>query len=180
MTVYQARNNDLKISFAKLPEVVEIPDLIRVQLGSFRLFQEEGLRGLFEEISPIQDYTNTRLELSFVDYEFREPQHSLKQCLERGMTYFSPLYVIVRLVIKETGEIKQQELSFSDFPIMTDRGTFIISGVERVVVNQLTRFPGVYFTLGRDPSSGRELGLAKLVAEHGAWLDFDTSGRDVI
>jgi DNA-directed RNA polymerase subunit beta len=167
-------------SFAKLPEPLEIPDLIRVQLDSFRWFQEEGLRELFEEISPIQDYTGTRLELRFVDYEFREPQHSIAECLERGLTYSSPIHVIAQLVVKETGEIKQQELYFSDFPMMTNAGTFIISGVERVVVNQLTRFPGVYFTLERDSSSGRELCVAKLVAEHGAWLDFDTSNRDVI
>jgi len=171
---------ELLKSFAKLPEPLEIPDLIRVQLDSFRWFQEEGLKELFEGISPIQDYTNTRLELHFVDYEFREPPHSISECLERGLTYSSPIHVTAQLVVKETGEIKQQELFFSDFPLMTDTGTFIISGVERVVVNQLTRFPGVYFTLGRDPSSGRELGFAKLVAEHGAWLDFDTSNRDVI
>jgi DNA-directed RNA polymerase subunit beta len=167
-------------SFAKLPETLEIPDLIQGQLDSFRWFQEEGLRELFEEISPIQDYTGNRLELHFVDYEFREPQHSIAECLERGLTYSSPIHVTAQLVVKETGEIKQQELYFSDFPIMTAAGTFIISGVERVVVNQLTRFPGVYFTLDRDPSSGRELCVAKLVAEHGAWLDFDTSNRDVI
>jgi len=172
--------HELVKSFAKLPETLEIPDLIRVQLDSFRWFQEEGLKELFEEISPIQDYTNTRLELHFVDYEFREPPHSISECLERGLTYSSPIHVTARLVVKETGEIKEQELFFSDFPLMTDNGTFIISGVERVVVNQLTRFPGVYFTLERDPSSGRELGFAKLVAEHGAWLDFDTSNRDVI
>ncbi|MGB6874159.1 MAG: DNA-directed RNA polymerase subunit beta, partial [Dehalococcoidia bacterium] len=172
--------HELLKSFAKLPETLEIPDLIRVQLDSFRWFQEEGLKELLEGISPIQDYTNTRLELHFVDYEFREPPHSIAECLERGLTYSSPIHVTAQLVVKETGEIKQQELFFSDFPLMTDSGTFIISGVERVVVNQLTRFPGVYITLYRDPSSGRELGVAKLVAEHGAWLDFDTSNRDVI
>jgi len=172
--------HELLNSFAKLPETLEIPDLIRVQRDSFRWFQEEGLKELFEGISPIQDYTNTRLELHFVDYEFREPPHSISECLERGLTYSSPIHVTAQLVVKETGEIKQQELFFSDFPLMTDTGTFIISGVERVVVNQLTRFPGVYITLYRDPSSGRELGFAKLVAEHGAWLDFDTSNRDVI
>jgi len=174
------RSDRLLKSFARFPQALEIPDLIQVQLESFRWFQEEGLRELFEEISPIQDYTGTRLELHFVDYEFREPLHSIPECLERGLTYSSPIHVTARLVVKETGEIKQQELYFSDFPLMTDAGTFIISGVERVVVNQLTRFPGVYFTLERDPSSGRELCVAKLVAEHGAWLDFDTSGRDVI
>jgi DNA-directed RNA polymerase subunit beta len=173
-------NHNLLKSFAKLPQALEIPDLIQVQLDSYRWFQEEGLRELFEEISPIQDYTGTRLELHFVDYEFRGPLHSIAECLERGLTYSSPIHVTARLVVKETGEIKQQELYFSDFPLMTDAGTFIISGVERVVVNQLTRFPGVYFTLERDPSSGRELCFAKLVAEHGAWLDFDTSNRDVI
>ena len=172
--------HELLKSFAKLSETLEIPDLIRVQRDSFRWFQEEGLKELFEEISPIQDYTNTRLELHFVDYEFREPPHSIPECLERGLTYSSPIHVTAQLVVKETGEIKQQELFFSDFPLMTDNGTFIISGVERVVVNQLTRFPGVYFTLGRDPTSGRELCFAKLVAEHGAWLDFDTSNRNVI
>ncbi len=167
-------------SFAKLPEVVEVPDLIRVQLDSFHWFQEEGLKKLFEEISPIQDYTGTRGELYFSDYEFREPEHSIEECLERGMTYSSPLHVLVRLVAKGTGEIKQQELFFGDFPLMTDKGTFIISGAERVVVSQLTRFPGVYFTLEKDSVGKRELCLAKLVAERGAWLDFDTSGRDVI
>jgi len=173
------RHKSLK-SFARLPETLDIPDLIQVQIDSFRWFQEEGLRELLQEISPIQDYTNTRLELHFVDYEFREPLHSIPECLERGLTYSAPIHVTAQLVVKETGEIKQQELYFSDFPLMTDAGTFIISGVERVVVNQLTRFPGVYFTLEKDPSSGRELGYAKLVAEHGAWLDFDTSNRDVI
>ena len=167
-------------SFAKLSETLEIPDLVQVQRNSFRWFQEEGLKELLQEISPIQDYTGTRLELRFVDYEFREPLHSIPECLERGLTYSAPVHVTAQLVVKETGEIKQQELYFSDFPLMTDAGTFIISGVERVVVNQLTRFPGVYFTLEKDPSSGRELGYAKLVAEHGAWLDFDTSNRDVI
>jgi DNA-directed RNA polymerase subunit beta len=171
---------ELVKSFAKLPEPIEVPDLIQVQLDSFRWFQEEGLKELFEEISPIQDYTNTRLELRFVDYEFREPQHCVAKCLEQGMTYSSPLYVTVQLVVKGTGEIEQQELFFGDFPLMTDKGTFVISGTERVVVNQLTRFPGVYFTLERDPISGRKLGFAKLVAERGAWLDFSTSSHDLI
>jgi len=167
-------------SFARLPEVIEVPDLIRVQLDSFRWFQEEGLKKLFEEVSPVEDYTRSRLELRLVDYEFRDPQHSVLECLERGMTYSSPVHVLVRLLVKETGEIKEETLFFGDFPLMTDKGTFIISGAERVVVSQLTRFPGVYFALQRDPVSGRELGFAKLVAERGAWLDFDTSSRDVI
>jgi len=171
---------DFMVSFARLPEVVEVPDLIRVQLDSFHWFQTEGLKRLLEEVSPIQDYTHSRLELHFADYEFHEPQRSIAECLERGTNYCSPLHVLFRLLVKETGEIKEEKLFFGDFPLMTKRGTFIISGAERVVVSQLTRFPGVYFTLERDPGSGRELGFAKLIAERGAWLDFDTSSRDVI
>jgi len=180
MAVLSLSKYRLVKSFAKLPEVIEIPDLIRVQLDSFRWLQEEGLRKLFDEISPIQDYTGTRLELHFVDYEFSEPQHSVAECLDRGMTYSAHLHVLVRLLIKETGEIKEEKLFFGDLPLMTDKGTFIISGAERVVVNQITRFPGVYFTLEKDAATGQELGSAKLVAERGAWLDFDTSSRDVI
>jgi DNA-directed RNA polymerase subunit beta len=180
MTVSSLSKYRLVKSFAKLPEVIAIPDLIRVQLDSFHWFQEEGLRKLFDEISPIQDYTGTRLELHFVDYKFSEPQHSVAECLDRGMTYSSHLHVLVRLLIKETGEIKEEKLFFGDLPLMTDKGTFIISGAERVVVNQITRFPGVYFTLDKDAATGQELGSAKLVAERGAWLDFDTSSRDVI
>ena len=180
MAVSLAHEYGLVKSFARLPEVIEVPDLTRVQLDSFHWFQEEGLKKLFEEISPIQDYTGTRLELHFSDYEFREPEHSIEECFERGVTYSSPLHVLVRLVIKETGEIKQQELYLGDFPLMINKGTFIISGRERVVVNQLTRFPGVYFTLGKDSVRGRELCFAKLITERGAWLDFDTSRHDVI
>jgi len=180
MAIALMPKRELVKSFAKLPELVEVPNLIQVQLDSFRWFQEEGLKDLLEEISPIHDYTNTKLDLRFVDYEFQEPQHSIAECLKRGMTYSSPLCIKVQLLVKGTGEIKEQELFFGDFPLMTDKGTFIISGTERVVVNQITRFPGVYFTLQRDPVSGRESGFAKLVAERGAWLDFDTSNHDVI
>ncbi|MBE9505443.1 MAG: DNA-directed RNA polymerase subunit beta [Chloroflexi bacterium] len=180
MSVSSAPSSLVVRSFAKHPEVIEVPDLVMVQIDSFRWFREEGLRRLFEEVSPIKDYTRNRLELHFVDFEFDEPKHSVEECLARGMTYSAPLRVQVRLLIKDTGEIKEEKLFFGDFPLMTEAGTFIISGAERVVVSQLTRFPGVYFTLSRDPVSGRQLGFAKLVAERGAWLDFDTSGRNVI
>ncbi len=180
MSVMSTPSDLVVRSFAKHREVVPVPDLVRVQVESFRWFQKEGLMKLFEEISPIRDYTRNRLELHFVDFEFDQPKHSVAECLERGMTYSAPLRVLVRLLIKETGEIKEERLFFGDFPLMTDAGTFIISGAERVVVSQLTRFPGVYFTLARDPVSGRQLGFGKLVAERGAWLDFDTSSRHVL
>ena len=167
-------------SFAKLSDIIVVPNLIQVQLDSFRWFQEEGLKELFEEISPIQDSTGNKLDLRFTDYEFREPQHSEEKCLECGMTYTSPLYVKAQLIIKDTGEIPEQEIFFGDIPLMTDRGTFIISGGERVVVNQLIRSSGIYFTLESDPTGGAELCCAKLIPEHGAWLDFETSSRNVL
>src|SRR4030066_1044695 len=180
--VPEKRSNDTKKrkSFAKLPEVLEIPNLIKVQLDSFRWFQEEGLRELFQEVSPIHDFTGTRLELHFAGYEFRQPLCSVDQCHQRDMTYAAPLYVRAKLLVKEPGEIKEQEIFFGDFPIMTAKGTFIISGAERVVVNQLLRSPGIYFRLQEDTASGRELCSAKLIPEHGAWLEFETSNRDII
>jgi DNA-directed RNA polymerase subunit beta len=169
-------------SYAKLPTVLDVPNLIKVQLDSFQRFQEEGLRQLLEEISPIKDLTGNRLELSFVAYEFREPRsgHSEQECHERDLTYSAPLYVKVRLLVKETGEIKEQDLFFGDIPLMTAKGTFITSGAERVVVSQLLRSPGVYFTSEEDPVSGRELSQAKLIPTRGAWLEFETSNRNVI
>jgi len=180
--VPEKRSNDTKKrkSFAKLPEVLEIPNLIKVQLDSFRWFQEEGLRELFQEVSPIHDFTGTRLELHFVGYEFRQPQYSVEQCRQRDITYSAPLYVRARLIVKEPGEIQEQEIFFGDIPIMTEKGTFVISGAERVVVNQLLRSPGIYFSLQQDTATGRELCAAKLIPEHGAWLEFETSNRDVI
>ncbi len=167
-------------SFARLPHVLDLPNLIQVQLDSFRWFQEEGLKELFQEVSPIQDFTGTRLELKFVGYEFREPAHSVDQCRQRDQTYSAPLYVRAQLVIKGTGEIPETEIFFGDLPLMTEKGTFIINGGERVVVNQLIRSPGIYFSSQEDLASGRELCSAKLIPEHGAWLEFETSGRDIV
>jgi len=169
-------------SYAKLPHVLDVPNLIKVQLDSFQRFQEEGLKQLLEEVSPIKDLTGNRLELSFVAYEYREPRpgHSEQECHERDLTYSAPLYVKVRLLVKETGEIKEQDLFFGDIPLMTAKGTFITSGAERVVVSQLLRSPGVYFTSEEDPVTGRELCHAKLIPTRGAWLEFETSNRNVI
>jgi DNA-directed RNA polymerase subunit beta len=167
-------------SFSHLPQILEVPNLIEVQLNSFRWFQEKGLRQLFEEISPIKDFTGNRLELSFVGYEFREPRYNEQECRQKDLTYSAPLYVRTRLLVKETGEIKEQDLFFGDIPLMTAKGTFITSGAERIVVSQLLRSPGVYFTAKEDPTSGRILCSGKVIPTRGAWLEFETSNRDVI
>src|SRR5512137_2140847 len=172
--------SDGRKSFSQLPQILEVPNLIEVQLNSFRWFQEKGLKQLFEEISPIKDFTGNRLELSFVGYEFREPRYNEQECRHKDLTYSAPLYVRTRLLVKETGEIKEQDLFFGDIPLMTSKGTFITSGAERVVVSQLLRSPGVYFTREEDPISGRDLCAAKLIPTRGAWLEFETSNRNVI
>ncbi len=167
-------------SYARLPQILDVPNLIKIQLESFHWFQEEGLKQLLEEVSPIKDFTGNRLELSFSSYEFRKPLHTEPECRQRDLTYSTPLYVRTRLLVKETGEIKEQDLFFGDIPLMTAKGTFITSGAERVVVSQLLRSQGVYFTIEEDPASGRELCSAKLIPSRGGWLAFETSNRDVI
>jgi len=167
-------------SYAKLPQILDVPNLIEVQLDSFRWFQEEGLRQVLEEISPIKDFTGNRLVLSFIGYEFREPRHSEQECRQRDLTYASPLYFRARLLIKATGEMPETDLFIGAIPQMTAKGTFITSGAERVVVSQLLRSPGVYFTVEEDSSSGLGLCHAKLISNRGAWLEFDTSNSNVI
>jgi DNA-directed RNA polymerase subunit beta len=168
-------------SYSKLPQVVAIPNLIEVQLGSFRWFQEDSIRELLDDISPIKDFTGNRLELKFVGYEFREPRLSEAECCQRDQTYSVPLYVKARLLVKATGEIKEPfDLFFGDIPLMTAQGTFITSGTERVIVSQLLRSPGVYFTTEEDANTGRALCRANLIPSRGAWLEIETSNRDVI
>ncbi len=166
--------------YAKTTHVLDVPNLIEIQLSSFRWFQEEGLKELFDEISPIQDFTGSRMELRFNDYQFAEPKFNQIECRERDITFAAPLRVNVELLVKETGEVKEQELFLGDFPLMTENGTFIINGAERVVVSQLVRSPGVYFTLERDAASGRPLCYAKLIPNRGAWLEFETSNKNVL
>ncbi len=170
----------VKRDYARIGHVLDIPKLIQVQLDSFRWFQEEGLRELLDEISPIQDFTGNRMELVFREYSFGEPKYSEMECRERDMTYAAPLRVNVELRVKETGEVKEQELFMGDFPLMTQHGTFIINGAERVVVSQLVRSPGAYFSIEQDPASGRSLCFAKLIPNRGAWLEFETSNKDII
>jgi DNA-directed RNA polymerase subunit beta len=173
-------SNITRKSYAKLPEILTVPNLIQVQLDSFRWLQEEGLKQLLEEISPIKDFTGNRQEISFIGYEFREPRNSEQECSQRDLTYSAPLYIKTRLLVKATGEIKEQDLFFGDIPLMTTKGTFITGGAERVVVSQLLRSPGVYFIAEEDPNSGRRLCHAKLVPGHGAWLEFESNNQGVI
>jgi DNA-directed RNA polymerase subunit beta len=180
-------SEDPRVSFARFGEVLPLPNLIQMQLDSFRWFQQEGIRELFQEISPITDFAG-KMSLEFIVPEapFGKPKYSEADCRLRDMTYSAPLSVKARLVKKVTaegeplGEITEQEVFMGDFPLMTDQGTFIINGAERVVVSQLVRSPGVYFTADEDPSTGRSLWGAKLIPNRGAWLEFETSNRDVL
>jgi len=224
-------------SYAKIPHVLEIPNLIRIQLDSYQWFQAEGLQELLSEISPIQDFTGNRMELRFAreinpadrhenlqdyaglvplddvkadrrtlarkgepitleqaqemrkakvssvpvrPYSFGVPKYEQDECRERDTTFAAPLKVWVQLLVKETGEVKEQELFMGDFPLMTANGTFIINGAERVVVAQLVRSPGCYFTLEHDNTSGRQLCHAKLIPSRGAWLEFETSNKNIV
>ena len=167
-------------SYAQIPQVLEVPNLIQSQIQSYEWFNEEGLEDVFREVSPILDYTSKKYELHFQDHEFRPPKYSPQECKEREITFSQPLYVKTRLVMKETGEIKEQEIFMGDFPMMTENGTFIINGAERVVVSQLVRSPGIYFVTERSPSSNRNLCMAKLIPSRGAWLEFETSNKDVL
>jgi DNA-directed RNA polymerase subunit beta len=184
-------NQPRRKSYARIPDVLPLPDLIEVQLESYRWFQDEGLRELFDEISPIQSF-NGNLELHFpgfneeineklgLGYRFEEPKYTQRECLERDITFAIPLYVRVALWNKESDEWTTQDVFMGDFPLMTDNGTFIINGAERVVVSQLIRSPGVYFSVQEDRITGRELCMAKLIPNRGAWLEFETAKRDIL
>ena len=146
--------------------------------NSFAWFVEKGLRELFDEISPIKDFTGKVMELQFLDYEFGTPKYSEEECRTKDLTFSKPLYVNVELLIKETGEIQRQRVYMGDYPWMTDQGTFVINGAERVVVSQLVRSPGVYYSEIEDPASGRMLFSAKVIPNRGAWLEFETNNKD--
>ena len=167
-------------SYARISQVLDIPNLIQSQIESFEWFKMEGLMEVYREISPIQDYTGTKYELSFLEYYFRDPKYTPEECKEKEITYAKPLYVKTRLVMKESGEIKEQEIFTGDLPMMTSNGTFIVNGAERVVVSQLVRSPGAYFVLEKDVASDRALCSAKLIPSRGAWLEFETSSKNVL
>ena len=167
-------------TFGQERDAIEVPNLIETQIKSFEWFRSEGLKELFREISPISDFTGKNLELRFGDFKFGEPRHTEHECREYDLTYSAPLRVNVQLRILSTGEIKESDTFLGDFPLMTENGTFVINGAERVVVSQLVRSPGVYFSAEVDPTSGHRLHSAKLIPNRGAWLEFETNRRNVI
>ncbi|HBH12973.1 MAG TPA: DNA-directed RNA polymerase subunit beta [Clostridiales bacterium] len=171
--------NRVRMSYSKIGEVLELPDLIEVQKNSYQWFVEEGLKEVFDDVSPIEDYTGN-LILEFIDYSLEgDPKYDQLECKERDSTFAVPLRVKVRLINKETGEIKEQEVFMGDFPLMTERGTFIINGAERVIVSQLVRSPGVYFVVSRD-KSGKKLFSSTLIPNRGAWLEYETDSNDIV
>ncbi len=166
--------------YGKSELVLEMPHLIQMSKDSYDKFLNQSLRILLDEISPIDDFTGGRMSLRFGEYRLEEPKYSEREARLRDRTFEAPMRVTVQLEIKETGVIKEQELFMGDLPLMTEHGTFIINGAERVVVSQLVRSPGVYFTATPDPATGRRLTSAKLIPNRGAWLEFETDKKDVL
>ncbi|MFL2652376.1 MAG: DNA-directed RNA polymerase subunit beta [Candidatus Actinomarina sp.] len=168
-----------RLSFAKIPKVLDIPDLLIIQKDSFKWFIEEGLKEILDEISPIEDFSG-RFSLEFLNHYFEEPLKTLEDCKITDSTYSQPLYVTAQFLDRETGQIKQQTVFLGDFPIMSDTGTFIINGTERVIVSQLVRSPGVYFSQEIDKTSDKDVFIGKMIPGRGAWLEFDTDKRDTL
>ena len=175
MTYAYTATERKRVSFGKIPEAMELPNLISVQRESFERFKDEGLREAFKESSPIQSQNHV-LEVTFGEHQFGDPAHTVEGCREKDMTYQAPLLTDVRLTNKETGEIKEQLVFMGDFPMMTDQGTFIINGTERIVVSQLVRSPGVYYSSEMD--SGKQIYKAQIIPSRGAWLEFEVDKRD--
>lgn len=165
-------------SYARISEVLELPNLIEIQTSSYQWFLDEGLREMFQDISPIEDFTGN-LSLEFIDYSLGEPKYSVEESKERDVTYSAPLRVKVRLVNKETGEVKDQDVFMGDFPLMTETGTFVINGAERVIVSQLVRSPSVYFN-GKVDKNGKKGFTATVIPNRGAWLEYETDAKDVV
>ena len=168
-----------RVSFAKIEEVLPLPDLVGIQRESFDWLLNEGLKEVLEEVSPIEDFTE-QFQLSFKSHQFKDVKHSEEECRDKDITYAAPLFVEAEFVNKATGEIKEQEVFMGDFPIMTGRGTFIINGTERVVVSQLVRSPGVYFSRELDKTSDKDIFIAKIIPSRGAWLEFDVDKKETL
>ena len=168
-----------RMTFSKINEVAEMPNLIQIQTDSYDWFVREGFREVFEDVSPIKDYADN-LVLEFIDYSLTDPpKYGQEECKERDVTYAAPLKVRVRLVNKETGEVKEQEVFMGDFPLMTEKGTFIYNGAERVVVTQLVRSPGPYYDKEID-KSGKNLFFTTVIPNRGAWLEYETDSNEII
>ena len=169
-----------RMSYARIDEVLEMPNLIEVQKNSYNWFLEEGLKEVLRDISPITDYTGN-LILEFIDYklETNRIKYSVEECKERDTNYAAPLKAKVRLINKETGEVKEQEIFMGDFPLMTEQGTFIINGAERVIVSQLVRSPGIYYAMEHD-KTGKELFSSTVIPYRGAWLEYENDVSDVL
>ena len=168
-----------RMSFGKIDEVLKMPNLIEVQKNSYKWFLEEGLKEVFRDMSAITDY-NGNLVLNFVDYRLDEnPKYSVAECKERDVTYAAPLRVKATLWNKETGDVKENEVFMGDFPLMTDSGTFVINGAERVIVSQLVRSPGVYYAFEKD-KTGKDLFKTTVIPNRGAWLEYEMDSNDVI
>ncbi|MCW5752790.1 MAG: DNA-directed RNA polymerase subunit beta, partial [Alphaproteobacteria bacterium] len=187
-------------SFGRIPSVATMPNLIEVQKQSYESFlqmecksdkrQDAGIQGVFKSVFPIKDFSETA-ELDFVNYEFEPPKYDVEECQQRGMTYAAPLKVTLRLIVFETDpdtgarsvrDIKEQEVYMGDMPLMTDNGTFVINGTERVIVSQMHRSPGVFFDhdRGKTHSSGKYLFAARVIPYRGSWLDFEFDAKDIV
>ena len=168
----------IRYSYARINEVWPMPHLIDIQKSSYDWFIKEGLREIFHDISPIKDFTGN-LELSFENFELGKPKYDVEECKERDESYSAPMNVKVRLVYKDTGEIKESSVFMGDFPLMTETGTFVINGAERVIVSQLVRSPGVYYAVNMDPS-GKKIYGTTVIPNRGAWIEYETDINDVI
>ncbi|MBR0360259.1 MAG: DNA-directed RNA polymerase subunit beta [Clostridia bacterium] len=174
----QKAGKNIRLSYAKIKEALDMPNLIEVQKDSYKWFIEEGLKEVFQDISPIKDHAE-KLSLEFYDYKIEDKvKYSVEECKERDVKYAAPLRVNVRLINNETGEIKEQEIFMGEFPIMTEQGTFIINGAERVIVSQLVRSPGIYYEFERD-KNGKPLYKSTVIPYRGAWLEYETDSNDV-
>ena len=168
-----------RMSYGKINEVLEMPNLIEIQINSYKWFLEEGLKEVFHDVSPITDYAGN-LILEFIDYRLEnETKYDIEECKERDATYAAPLKVKVRLINKESGEIKEQEIFMGDFPLMTPSGTFIINGAERVIVSQLVRSPSVYYSEDQDKKIGKKLFSSQVIPNRGAWLEYETDSNNI-
>ena len=168
-----------RVSFSKLDEALPLPDLVGIQRESFDWLLAEGLKEVLEEVSPIEDFTE-QFQLHFGKHAFKEQKFTEEECKDKDATFSAPLFVEAMFVNKTTGEIKEQEVFMGDFPMMTERGTFIINGTERVVVSQLVRSPGVYFSRELDKTTDKDVYIAKIIPSRGAWLEFDVDKKDTV